>query len=62
MSVKPSAFMKMLTTVAINSPMRSMNKMRPIAERSRFVTKPKRLIAPKVPAVIRNVVAMDCSV
>ena len=54
--------MKILTTVAIISPMRSMNKMRPIAERSRFVTKPKRLIAPKVPAVIRKVVAMDCSV
>ena len=43
-------------------PIKSINKILPILLKSFLVTYPKRAVAPKVPAVIPKVVAMDSCV
>ena len=49
---------KMFTTVATIRPMSAISRMLPKRERSVLVTLPTRAIAPKVPAVMKKVVAM----
>ena len=48
--------------MAIISPIIPIVKMLPILERSRLVVVPITAIAPKVPAVIRKVLAIDAHV
>ena len=50
----------MLTMEAMMMPMSAIMAKRPTKLRSRLMRKPTRLMAPKVPAVMKKVVAMTC--
>ena len=52
----------LFTREAMISPMTPMNRMFPQRVRSVFVKYPQALIAPNVPAVIKNVDAIDSDV
>lgn len=51
--------MNMFTTVAIIKPMSAIYSILPIELRSVLVTAPYKDIAPNVPALMKNVVAID---